>query len=63
MDITIKFELDNAAYRQEDNSLSREAVCESLDRIAASIMMDLEYGAIVDENGNKVGSWSFAGEL
>ena len=63
MDISIKFNLDNAVYRLEDNSLYREAVCESLDQIASSIMMDLECGAIVDENGNKVGEWSFAGEL
>lgn len=56
--VKIEFTTGNAAFRTEDERLDEYEVARILKDIAEKIESGATYGAIIDYNGNKVGSWS-----
>ncbi len=64
--ITIKFNVDNAAYRNldkdynNDETLNYGAVADTLKDISSKVDQGYDSGIIADTDGNIVGNWSFS---
>lgn len=62
MKLILEMSLNNAAYREyaeypNEGELNREAVALDLEYVAEQIRAGNTSRAIIDANGNKVGSW------
>ena len=60
MKLKIEFELDNAAYQDDDGCLDRDVVRETVMATAHRIFQhdgDSD-GVVIDPNGNRVGTWT-----
>lgn len=57
MNFKIEFSTDNDAFRFEDGTLDEEAVANELRKIADAVGGGCQNGAVMDANGNRVGSW------
>jgi hypothetical protein len=55
--VTVRFDTDNAAFRQDDESLDRHEVRTVLEVAAARIWRGTDSGSLYDANGNRVGTF------
>ncbi len=55
--LTIRFSLENAAFRHEDDSLNYFEISRALQKIAKQIENGSDGGSVRDINGNTVGEW------
>jgi len=56
--VTIKFDTDNAAFGDDPTEADRGEICECLKRVSDAIYRGKTEGAVMDSNGNKVGTFS-----
>ena len=57
MKVKIEFNIDNAAYREDEGSPSWPAVALAIKKVAGCFELGVTEGNIIDANGNKVGSY------
>jgi hypothetical protein len=57
---SLNFSTDNAAfcYDDEGTDLDRDAVADALRKLADKVTEGRNNGAVLDANGNSVGTWS-----
>jgi hypothetical protein len=61
MKFTLEFDMDNAAFDDEESGVSRGAQ-EVLNGIAEKVGGGRRDGVIFDHNGNRIGRWAIEGE-
>jgi hypothetical protein len=59
MKFTMRIDLNNAAWRDEDDEISLAALAEAI-KDAAEVISDDDTGIIRDANGNSCGVWNIA---
>jgi hypothetical protein len=57
-DFSLKFEMDNAAFRYEDGSLYMQEAARVVQNVVTRIRAGHMHGAVIDTNGNTIGDWS-----
>jgi len=62
MKIKIEFDLDNAAYKNEDESLNTDAVANELNMIAIDVRNGYAGNCVQCISGNTIGRWSIDDE-
>lgn len=55
MKFKLEFDCDGAAF--EDSYEGRYPISDALKRVSAAVTDGLDYGPVLDGNGNTIGSW------
>lgn len=57
MNFTLQFDMDNAAFGDDEPELANEEVARILDNVRTHVLSYAGEGYILDVNGNTIGEW------